>query len=199
MVRFHMISFTKSVRVLRSALTTHSETAEFQTARLSNFFSRKDHVNTELLSQRRWPDTWGFLAKEYQHVSGAASVLKGRSDCNFRVFRVPTNLFQDGRWSYQCPCLLQNHFSENDCAGKLSGSNLLTTRVENLPLATVTLRQVKIMVGSSNSYKSRLSKLAKTASPKWNGCRKSWSVGKADRTTMRTNSRESNFHKLPPR
>ncbi|KAJ7376336.1 hypothetical protein OS493_035261, partial [Desmophyllum pertusum] len=26
----------------------------------------KDHVNRELLSQRRWPDKWGFLASEYR-------------------------------------------------------------------------------------------------------------------------------------
>lgn len=30
---------------------------------------RKDHVNRELLSQRRWPDKWGFLANEYHRVS----------------------------------------------------------------------------------------------------------------------------------
>ncbi|KAM7439740.1 hypothetical protein ABFA07_010929 [Porites harrisoni] len=28
----------------------------------------KDHVNRELLSQRRWPDKWGFLASEYRKL-----------------------------------------------------------------------------------------------------------------------------------
>ncbi|XP_068683332.1 ciliary microtubule inner protein 1-like [Montipora foliosa] len=28
----------------------------------------KDHVNSELLSQRRWPDKWGFLASEYRQL-----------------------------------------------------------------------------------------------------------------------------------
>ncbi|KAJ7376341.1 hypothetical protein OS493_035267, partial [Desmophyllum pertusum] len=28
----------------------------------------KDHVNRELLSQRRWPDKWGFLASEYRQL-----------------------------------------------------------------------------------------------------------------------------------
>ena len=32
--------------------------------------NRKDHVNRELLSQRRWPDKWGFLASEYRQVRG---------------------------------------------------------------------------------------------------------------------------------
>ncbi|XP_020621669.1 uncharacterized protein LOC110059312 [Orbicella faveolata] len=30
--------------------------------------NRKDHVKRELLSQRRWPDKWGFLANEYRQL-----------------------------------------------------------------------------------------------------------------------------------
>ena len=36
--------------------------------RMHLFYRRKDHVNRELLSQRRWPDKWGFLASEYRQV-----------------------------------------------------------------------------------------------------------------------------------
>jgi len=37
--------------------------------------NRKDHVKRELLSQRRWPDKWGFLANEYRQVRGFTQYL----------------------------------------------------------------------------------------------------------------------------
>ncbi|XP_074630242.1 ciliary microtubule inner protein 1-like [Acropora palmata] len=44
----------------------------------------KDHIRRELLSQRRWPEKWGFLAYEYQQLQ--QETLKIGLDPEFGMF-----------------------------------------------------------------------------------------------------------------
>lgn len=57
-------------------------------------FCRKDHITRELLSQRRWPDKWGFLANEYRQVKiSPAHTLKAGNALSFN--QLVTNRISD--------------------------------------------------------------------------------------------------------